>query len=161
MGQKSQKIPSFTAKTAPNRHPPKRWVLFMSWHFVLFCFFVFFPPDSSYFPLFLDILKPKWPTKGGYRLYGSIYTHIPQLAQHININFLVRLPEGFTALCCPRDKHSLSWGHAQFSPNLTQLKPSLSPGTNAVCSLVCPGDKRSLFLGRSEVEGRVQNKFMH
>ena len=59
LGQKSQKFPSSTVKNVPNRHPPKRWVLFMFWHFVFFCFFVFFPPDSSYFSLFLDILKPK------------------------------------------------------------------------------------------------------
>ena len=42
-----------------NRHPPKRWVFFMFWLFVFFCVFVFFSIDSSYFPLFLDILKPK------------------------------------------------------------------------------------------------------
>ena len=31
----------------------------MFWLFVFFCVFVFFSPDSSYFHLFLDILKPK------------------------------------------------------------------------------------------------------
>ena len=78
LGQKSQKIPSFTVKNAPNRHPPKRWVLFMSWHFVFFCFFVLFSPDSSYLPLFLDILKPKnGPPKGVIgRLYIEIYIYI-------------------------------------------------------------------------------------
>ena len=44
LGQKSKQIPSFTVKNAPNRHPPKRWVFFMFWLHVLFCFFVFFSP---------------------------------------------------------------------------------------------------------------------
>ena len=39
-----KKSPNFTVRNAPNRHPPRRWVLFMSWHFVFFCFFVLFSP---------------------------------------------------------------------------------------------------------------------
>ena len=34
MGQKSQKIPSFTVKNAPNRHPPQRWVFFICFGFL-------------------------------------------------------------------------------------------------------------------------------
>ena len=60
LGSKISKIPSFTVKNASNRHPPKRWVLFMSWHFVSSSVSLsFFPPDSSYFPQFLDALKPQ------------------------------------------------------------------------------------------------------
>ena len=43
LSQTFQKVSGFTVKMT-QRHPPKRWVLFMSWHLVLFCFFVFFSP---------------------------------------------------------------------------------------------------------------------
>ena len=66
----SQKSPSFTANTAPNRHPP----LFMSWHFV-FCLFVFFPLIHVSLYL-LTSWSPKWPTKRGYRLCIYIYIYI-------------------------------------------------------------------------------------
>ena len=54
---------SFIVEAAPKSHPPRRWELFMFWPFLIFCFSVVFPLDSS---------SPKQSTKWGYRLDGYV-----------------------------------------------------------------------------------------
>ena len=89
-----KKIPSFTVKNAQNRHPPKRWVLFMSWHFVFFCFFVFSSPWFFISPsISWHLETQKWPTKRGYRLL-YIYIYICQRPHKMDVIFTRLTPRG-------------------------------------------------------------------